>query len=324
VYVPDLLAIAGYYKDWLHGGGLASTHLLAYGDLPRRANDYSDDSLMMPSGAIVDGKLHEVHDVDIRDLDEIKEYVDHAWFAYDRPGLGLHPWEGVTEPRFGLGPKAQMSGRKIDVLDEEAKYSFIKAPRWKGHAMEVGPLARLVIGYMRGREDTMDLVDGALRKLDLPITALFSTLGRTAARGLECLWAAKQLRAEQDKLIARLKMGDTATANTDKWDPSTWPKSVKGVGFSEAPRGALGHWIEIQDAKIENYQCVVPTTWNASPRDSTGRIGAYEASLLGTPMADPEQPLEILRTLHSFDPCLACSTHVMSPDGEELTKVKVR
>lgn len=324
VYVPDLFAIAGFYKDWLHGGGLSSTHLLSYGDLPRYANDYTNRSLMMPSGAIVDGKLDEVHEVDVRDLEEIKEYVDHSWFAYGTPGMGLHPWEGVTEPNFALGPNALTEGRKILELDEAAKYSFIKAPRWRGHAMEVGPLARLVIGYMRGREDIKDLVDGALRRLDLPISALFSTLGRTAARGLEGLWAAKRLRAEQDRLIARLKAGDTATATTDKWDPSTWPKHCRGVGFTEAPRGALGHWVEIKEGKIENYQCVVPTTWNASPRDSAGNIGAYEASLLGTPMAYPEQPLEILRTLHSFDPCLACSTHVISPDGEELAAVTVR
>ncbi len=127
-----------------------------------------------------------------------------------------------------------------------------------------------------------------------------------------------------DKLIANIKAGDTATANVEKFDPETWPSEVKGVGFTEAPRGALAHWIRIKDTKIDNYQCVVPTTWNGSPRDNEGNIGAFEASLMNTRMERPEEPVEILRTLHSFDPCLACSTHVMGPDGEEMAEVKVR
>jgi hydrogenase large subunit len=163
-----------------------------------------------------------------------------------------------------------------------------------------------------------------LKTLDVPVQALFSTLGRTAARGLECAWAAEKLKYFQNKLIATIRAGDQSTANTLYWEPDTWPKQTKGYGFTEAPRGALGHWIRIEDGKIANYQAIVPTTWNGSPRDSAGKIGAFEASLLDTPMADPEQPLEILRTLHSFDPCLACSTHVMAPDGQELTRVTVR
>lgn len=158
----------------------------------------------------------------------------------------------------------------------------------------------------------------------MPVKALFSTLGRTAARALECQWAVHQLRYFQDKLMANIKAGDSSTANTEKWKPESWPKEVKGVGFTEAPRGALGHWVKIKDGKIDNYQAVVPTTWNGSPRDPKGGIGAFEAALLDTPMADPNQPLEILRTLHSFDPCLACSTHVMSEDGREMSKVTVR
>ncbi len=186
--------------------------------------------------------------------------------------------------------------------------------------MEVGPLARYVVAYARGDEEIKDQVDGLLQDLGLPLTALFSTLGRTAARGLECSWAAHKMRYVFDNMMANLKAGDTATANMDKWEPETWPADAKGVGHVEAPRGALGHWVHIKDTKIDNYQAVVPTTWNASPRDPAGNIGAYEAALLDTPMANPEQPLEILRTMHSFDPCLACSTHVMSPDGEELAR----
>ena len=212
----------------------------------------------------------------------------------------------------------------IESLDENAKYSWIKSPRWKGNAMEVGPLARYIIGYASNNPEFKEPTEKLLSELDLPVSALFSTLGRTAARGLECVWAAEKMENFYNKLIASIKAGDLATANTERWDPSSWPADVKGVGFTEAPRGALGHWIHIKDTRIENYQAVVPTTWNAGPRDAQGNIGAYEASLLDTPMADPELPLEILRTIHSFDPCLACSTHVMSPEGEPLSDVKVR
>ncbi|MDX2011043.1 MAG: nickel-dependent hydrogenase large subunit [Myxococcaceae bacterium] len=324
VYIPDLLAIASFYKDWLHGGGLSNQCLLSYGDFPQYANDYSNKSLALPRGAIINGKLQEVLPVDLRDPNEIQEFVTHSWYRYQDESKGLHPWDGVTEPNYQLGPNTKGTPRLIEALDENAKYSWIKAPRWKGHAMEVGPLARFVIAYMSGHQEVKELVDFALKKLDVPITALFSTLGRTAARGLECLWSVRQLRKEHDKLIARIKSGDTATANVEKWDPSKWPASAKGVGFTEAPRGALGHWVRVESGKIANYQAVVPTTWNGSPRDVEGNIGAYEASLMNTPVADPKQPHEIIRTIHSFDPCLACSTHVMSPDNVELTKVTTR
>ena len=324
VYIPDLLAIASFYKDWLYGGGISNQALLAYGDIPDRANDYSASNLMMPRGAIINGKLDEIHEVDLRNPDEIQEFVPHSWYSYPDEGKGLHPWDGVTDPNYALGPNTKGTKTNIKEIDEGAKYSWIKAPRWRGHAMEVGPLARYVIGYMQGNEEIKDQVDGVLRHLDVPVTALFSTLGRTAARGLEASWAAKKQRYFLDKLIANIKAGDSATANTESFDPSTWPTEVKGVGFSEAPRGALGHWIQIKDSKIDNYQCIVPTTWNGSPRDNEGNIGAFEASLMNTKVEVANEPVEILRTLHSFDPCLACSTHVMSEDGEELAEVKVR
>ena len=325
VYLPDLKAIASFYPEWAsYGGGLSGKNVLAYGEFPAYANNHTNDSLMLPQGAILNGDLSTVYDVDVRDPDQIQEFIAHSWYQYSDENIGLHPWNGVTEPNFELGPNTKGTKTNIENIDEGGKYSWLKAPRWRGNAMEVGPLARYLVAYARGRQDVKDQVDGLLAELNLPITALFSTLGRTAARGLESSWAAHKMRDVYGELMANLKSGDTSTANMEKFDPSTWETDVKGVGFGEAPRGALGHWVHIKDTKIENYQCVVPTTWNASPRDPDGNIGAYEAALLGTPMANAEQPLEILRTIHSFDPCVACATHVMSPDGEELSAVTVR
>lgn len=323
VYIPDLIAIASYYKDWLYGAGLSGKNVLAYGEFPDRANNDSPDNLLLPRGAIVNGDLSTVHPVDLRNPEEVKEYVVHSWYRYPDETKGLHPWDGITDPHYVLGKNTKGTSTDIRELDEEGKYSFIKAPRWNGHAMEVGPLARWVVGYAQKKPEFKEPVDNLLRRLDLPVSALFSTLGRTAARGLEASWAAHKMRYFHDRLMANIRAGDTATANTDKWEPATWPRECKGVGFGEAPRGALAHWIRIRDGKIENYQAVVPTTWNASPRDPKGQIGAYEAALLNTPLSNPKQPLEILRTLHSFDPCLACSTHVLGPAGEALHSVRV-
>ena len=324
VYIPDLLAIASFYKDWTFGGGLSSQAVMSYGDIPDRANDNSTENQLLPRGAIINGNLAEIHEVDLRDPEQIQEYVDHSWYSYADETKGLHPWDGVTEPNYVLGPNTVGTRTNIQAIDEGAKYSWIKAPRWRGHAMEVGPLARYIIGYAKGIPEFKEPVDKVLTDLQLPLPALFSTLGRTAARGLEASWAAHKMRYFQDKLMANIKAGDSSTANVEKWDPSTWPKHAKGVGTTEAPRGSLGHWIVIDDTKIANYQAVVPTTWNGSPRDPAGNIGAFEAALMNTPVAKSDEPLEILRTLHSFDPCLACSTHVMSPDGAELIRVKVR
>jgi hydrogenase large subunit len=324
VYIPDLLAIASFYKDWNYGGGLSSKSVLSYGDIPDRAGDHSAANLMLPRGAIINGDLSKVHEVDLKDPEQVQEFVTHSWYKYPDESRGLHPFDGVTEPNFVLGKNAKGTKTDIKELDEAGKYSWIKAPRWRGNAMEVGPLARYIIGYVQNKPEFKEPVDKLLKDLGLPLPALFSTLGRTAARGLEASWAAQKMRYFQDKLVANVKAGDLATANIDKWEPASWPKEAKGAGFTEAPRGALGHWIKIRDGKIDNYQAVVPTTWNGSPRDNKGQIGAYEASLMNTPLAVADQPLEILRTIHSFDPCLACSTHVMSPDGQEMAKVTVR
>ena len=325
VYIPDLLAVASFYKDWgAIGGGISSQNLLCYGEFPDIANDDSNKSLLMPRGAILGGNLKEIHPVDLKDPSLIQEYVTHSWYKYPDESKGLHPFDGVTEPNFVLGKGTKGTKTAIDNIDESAKYSWVKSPRFKGQPMEVGPLARYVTYYAMGIPEFKEPVDMVLKKLDVPVQALFSTLGRTAARGLECSWAAHKMKYFFNKLMANVKAGNLATANIDLWEPATWPADARGAGYCEAPRGALGHWIRIRNTKIDNYQCIVPTTWNAGPRDPRNQIGAYEASLMNTKMAVPEQPLEILRTIHSFDPCLACATHVMSPEGEEITRVTVR
>jgi hydrogenase large subunit len=316
LYLPDLLAVASFYPEWTQiGGGLGS--YMAYGDIPQAGID-QPDQFRFPRGVILDKNLGEVLEVDPTDPEQIREEVGHSWFDYPDGEASLHPWEGVTVPDY-TGPTPPYTQ-----LDETGTYSWLKTPRWKGRAVEVGPLARMLIGYASGREDFKEVVDGALAALGVPATALFSTLGRTAARGLETQLGVHWLRAEYDNLVANIKAGDTAVADTRLWEPSTWPAEAKGFGFTEAPRGSLGHWVHIKDGRIENYQAVVPSTWNASPRAADGSQGAYEAALLGTPMADPEQPLEILRTVHSFDPCLACASHVFGPDGRQLAEVVVR
>jgi hydrogenase large subunit len=189
--------------------------------------------------------------------------------------------------------------------------------------METGPLARVLMLYANGDEPTKELVNTSLAQLNLPVDSLYSTMGRTAARALEAKLLGDAMPHWYDRLMANIDAGDVRTFNEKKWEPSTWPKHARGVGFMEAPRGSLAHWIVIDDGKITNYQAVVPTTWNAGPRDAAGVEGPYEAALKGHRIHDVKQPLEILRTVHSFDPCLACAVHVVDPDGEELIQVRV-
>jgi len=308
VYIPDLLAVAGFYKDWgAIGGGLEN--YLAYGDLPM--NGYGDPSkFKFPRGIIMNRNLAEVLPVDCRDVAQIQEFIPHSWYEYSAgDNTGLHPWSGETELRY-TGPKPP-----YDYLDVTKKYSWLKTPRWKGHPMEVGPLARLLVAYASGHAEVKEAVNGVLKALDVPVAALFSTLGRTAARGIETQLIAGWAKEFYTQFLSNIKNGDTRMFNNARWDPDTWPVEAKGVGMTEAPRGALAHWIVIKEKKIDNYQLVVPSTWNASPRDAEGQRSAYEASLLGTPVNNPEQPLEVLRTIHSFDPCIACAVHLYDEKG---------
>jgi hydrogenase large subunit len=319
VYVPDTLAIASFYKDWF-GRGEGLGNFLCFGDLPSKTMD-DPDSFLFPRGAIIAKNLNDIREIDLADPSEIQEFASHSWYDYSGgKDQGLHPWDGETalnyEGRGGPTPPYKQ-------LNVDDGYSWLKSPRWKGHSMEVGPLARVLMLYARGHDQTKDLVDYTLRTMDAPVTALFSTLGRTAARTLETKIVADAMQGWMDQLLANIRAGDTRTFNEIKWDPSSWPSTARGAGVHEAPRGGLSHWIVIKDGRIDNYQCVVPSTWNAGPRDPQGVPGAYEAALQDNhQLYDPEQPIEILRTIHSFDPCLACAVHVADENGKELIQVK--
>lgn len=322
VLVPDSMALGKFYPEWFRlGTGLSNQSVLAYGGVPSIANDYTEKSLLIPRGAIINGNFNEVLSVDLTAEDQIQEEVGHAWYKYQGEVKSLHPYAGETIPNFVLGPATKGTQTDIKQLDESAAYSWIKTPRWKGHMMEVGPLARTLVAYSLKRPHAVDVVDGICAQLNIPVAGMCSTLGRILARAHEAAWAAETMQYFYDRLITTTKNGDSVTCFTNKWDPDTWPEQARGVGFDEAPRGALGHWLTIRNKKVEHYQCVVPTTWNAAPRSDDKQLGPYEAALMGTRMAVPHQPLEILRTLHSFDPCLACATHIIGPDGSDVLTV---
>jgi len=314
VYIPDLLAVASFYKDWAKwGGGLKN--YLAYGEYPTRGYG-NPESFKYARGAILGRDLSTVHPVNPKDTQEIKEYISHSWYTYDGGNdVGIHPWAGETNIKYA-GPKPP-----FETLAGFDKYSFLKTPRWKENPMEVGPLARLLVSYAAGRADVKETVNAVLGKLNVPVDALFSTLGRTAARGIDAALAMNYLKEFFAELMGRVKTKETSTFNPEKWEPKSWPKDCEGVGLAEAPRGALAHWIKIRDGKIDNYQLVVPTTWNGSPRDAKGMRSAYEESLIGTPVANLEQPVEIIRTIHSFDPCLACAVHLYDPQGRQISQI---
>jgi len=316
VYLPDLLAIAPYYLEYgALGEGLGN--FLTWGEFP--GEDNSDTSaFLVPRSLILNRDLGNIQEPNPRDFDRMKEFIAHSWYKYGTGDeSGLHPWQGETEFNY-TGPKPP-----YQYLEVDQKYSWLKAPRWNEVPVEVGPLARVLAMYAGGHAQTKELVNLVLKTLDVPISAVFSTLGRTAARAIETKVFADMMRAYYDDLIAEIKAGNTRTYEGSKWEPATWPARAAGFGYMEAPRGALGHWIVIQNGKVENYQMVVPTTWNGSPRDHKGQAGAYEASLVGTPLAKPEWPLEILRTIHSFDPCMACAIHMVDATGRDLGEAAI-
>jgi Ni,Fe-hydrogenase I large subunit len=314
VYWPDLVAIAGFYKEWgAIGGGVPN--FLACGEFPD--SDVRElGSLYFPRGIILDRDLTRVHEYDHR---KVTEEIHSSWYEYSQPGLALHPWQGETRPKY-TGPKPPWT-----YLQDEPKYTWMKAPRYEGRPMQVGPLARMLVAYAAGHPDVKEMVGATLKTLNVGPAALFSTLGRTAARGIETVLIARRMQHWYDQLVDRVRNGDSATFTKDKWEPGAWPAKAEGYGYLDAPRGALGHWVQIEDGKVTRYQCVVPSTWNCSPRDAQGQMGPYEAALTDAhPLVDPARPLEILRTIHSFDPCLACGVHVLDTEGNTLSEVKIQ
>ncbi len=315
-YIPDLLLVASFYTDWAAiGGGLGN--YMSFGDFPHgNKNPSTDpDNLFLPRGIVLGKDLGTVHPMD---PGKIAEYVSHSWYTYEAgDDVALPPLEGETTPNY-TGPEPP-----FEFLDTDAKYSWLKSPRYDDTPMEVGPLARMLVAYAAGHERVVELVDAVLSKLGVGAEALFSTLGRTAARGIETQVLAEYSLDLLDTLAANIAGGDLRIHNGELWDPKDWPAEASGFGMHEAPRGSLSHWVRIANGEIAGYQAVVPSTWNAGPRDANGRRGAYEAALLDTPMADPAQPLEILRTVHSFDPCMACAAHVLDKDGNPVVEVQV-
>jgi [NiFe] hydrogenase large subunit len=294
VYIPDLLAVASFYKDWGAIGG--TTNFMAWGEFPQ--SEKEPDSLYMPRGVIMNRDLNGLK---MASQKKVTEHVTHSWYE---KGEAKHPFNGETKPKYGR-------------YDTGNRYTWLKAPRYDGESCEVGPLARALVAYSKGHEGIKPVVDNVLKQLDIPVSALFSTLGRTAARGIETIVIGQAMEGWINDLLEDIKAGDMKTYQ--RWE---MPKSGEGSGLNDVPRGSLGHWIRIEDKKIKNYQYVVPSTWNLGPRCSNNKLGPVEEALIGTPVADPKRPLEILRTVHSFDPCIACAVHVIDPDSNQVYKVK--
>jgi hydrogenase large subunit len=316
VYLPDLITIGGGYKDWFTRGENVR-NFLTYGDF---AGPAAQNGFGVPRGVVLGRDLTQILPVDLRDPTQIQEYVAHSWYKYSQgQDTGLHPYTGETTLDY-TGPKPPFAE-----LDAGRSYSWVKAPRWRGHAMETGPLARLVMLHAAGNAEAKALTSQTLERLGLPFEAIYSTFGRILARGLESKLMVDRMAGWHDRLMANIARGDVRTFNDAKWAPDSWPRHSQGIGTIEGPRGALAHWIIIDDGLITNYQAVVPTTWNAGPKDAKGQHGPYEAALLdGHRLAIPDQPLEVLRTIHSFDPCMACAAHVFGAEREEIVRVTIR
>jgi len=315
VYLSDLVTIGGAYKDWFTRG--ENVHnFMTYGDFD---GVNAGNGFGVPRGVVLNRDLTKIYPVDLTAPDQIQEYVAHSWYSYTQGNTAaLHPYDGETTLSY-TGPPPP-----FQLLDEDKTYSWVKSPRWRGKPMETGPLARLVMLHASGNAPAIALTSAVLAQLNLPFEALYSTLGRIVARGIEAKLMVDRMAGWHDRLMANIEAGDVATFNAAKWDPASWPAHARGIGTVEAPRGALGHWVIIDNGKITNYQAVVPTTWNAGPMDAAGQHGPYEAALMtGHHLAIPDQPLEVLRTIHSFDPCMACAAHVFGPARENIVTVKI-
>ncbi len=343
-YQPDLLAIGHIYAQkgaGLDGGGLAGKRVMSFGAFPDEpftgaSNGDWFDQILIHSNAVVENfaggvmnaTITDISSDDLKDPEAITEGTAHSWY---KDNGNLHPWDGKTEAEY-TGPKVGTKSH-WEQLDEKGKYSWIKTPLWHGNMVEVGPLAKYIIIYTKVKQGKLqpnwaeqmmvDQVDAISKLLNVaPEKWLPSTLGRTVARGLDAQLNACMSKYFFDKLVKNIANGDTDTANVTKWDPTSWPTDeLRGVGLYEAPRGALSHWIVIKDRKCSNYQAVVPTTWNSAPRDEQAGHSAFESTMIDTAVKIPEKPLEIVRAVRSFDPCLACATHLYDAKGKTISTV---
>lgn len=308
VYLPDVVAVGALYKDWLpYGAGV--TNYMAVPDMVLNTQSTEFD---LPGGTIMNGDLATVRGIssfkDSYFQENVVENIAHAWYKGD---WSKHPYEEDDIPQY-------------TEFQDEGKYSWIKAPRFKGQPMQVGPLAQMLVGYAQGHQEIVKNVDGALSMVSsvagvsVGPEVLHSSLGRHVARAVRASMLGDLALKHWDLLVDNIGKGDLEIFNRPVFPQG----EQQGYGIHEAPRGVLSHWVVIQDGKIKNYQCVVPSTWNAGPRDGEGVAGPYEASLVGTPVADAKRPLELLRTIHSFDPCIACAVHTVDANGVEMAKVK--
>ena len=308
VYFPDVCAVGALYADWLpYGAGVKN--YLAVPDFPV---DEKGTQFDLPGGTIMGGDLGSVKEIktfgDAYFKENVTESIAHAW--YDG-SWQKHPYDEETVPKYGK-------------WEDDGKYSWVKAPRFQGKPMQVGPLAQVLVGLATKHEATVRWgtktleTAGSIAKAKLGPEILHSTLGRHAARMIRTCVIAEIAQKHWKLLVDNVGKGDTEIFRKPEF-PSG---EQRGFGFHEAPRGTLSHWIVIRDGKIANYQAVVPSTWNAGPRDEKSQVGPYEASLIGNPIADPERPLEVLRTVHSFDPCLACAIHTLDAEGKPIATVR--
>ena len=345
-YLPDILAIGKIYVQAgkVDGGGLSKKRALSYGDYPDEPytgiadGDYHRKNIVRSNGVVENFALGvdkatfiNLEGKDFMDPQYLSEEVDHSWFEYPNGTKTLHPIDGVTDPKF-TGPKTGTK-EKWEFLDEDNKYSWIKSPTFKGKACEVGPLAKYIVVYTKVKQGILKdptwaeqmivrQIDTVSQVLGVPAHVwMTSTVGRTACRALDAQVAATISQYFYNQLVANIKAGDVAVADTTNFDPNTWAPESKGVGLVDAPRGGLGHWIHIKDGRSANYQCIVPSTWNACPKTTAGEHGAYEDSMIDTKVKIADKPLEILKAIHSFDPCLACATHLYNKKGEKIVSV---
>ncbi|CAD7287701.1 Quinone-reactive Ni/Fe-hydrogenase large chain [Campylobacter majalis] len=313
-YYPDLvMAGRAYANEPSVLNDIGVSNLYTFKEFQLSANEWLFDS-----GIIFNGNLDKVHDVN---PDKITEEATHSWYQNDKP---LHPYDGETEPNYtglvkgkSINDKGELEDSKL--FDIKGKYTWIKAPRYGSDPLQVGPLANIVVNYAKGNKYVVPVVDKFLADTGLPLSAVFSTLGRTATRMIEAKIVADNTIIAFNNLIENLKT-DKETVAKYRINKN---KEYKGYYMGHVPRGALSHWCRIKDGVISNWQAVVPSTWNASPKDANGNMGAYESCLIGLKIADITQPLEIVRKIHSYDPCIACAVHVMDMSGNKLSEYKI-